>query len=130
MHCEGLLEFIGAGEKLVPFAVFPIKSTHQISHLVLVSRLTSARHTEAHIVPFGCSRADGHMGMKIVRVVVQSVGVADGICWMKLLLKAVQNGLQGTPQNDVGIDPGRDQFVVKSCGHCEDQTVLNHGIRR
>jgi hypothetical protein len=54
------------------------------------------------------------MGMKLVRVVMQSVGVADGILGMKPLLKAVQNSLQRTPQNDVGIDFGTDQFVVKS----------------
>jgi len=33
---------------------------------------------------------------------------------MKPLLEAVQNSLQGTPQNDVRIDPSRDQFVVKA----------------
>ena len=81
-------------------------------------------------MPFGCSRADGHMGMKIVRVVMQSVGVADGILGMKPLLEAVQNGLQRTPQNDVGIDPGSDQFVVKIRLHREDQAMLNHGMGR
>jgi hypothetical protein len=130
VHSKGLPELIGIGKKLVPFAIFPIKSTHQKGHLVLVSRLTSARHTETHIMPFGRSGADGHMGMKIVRVVVQSIGVADRILGMKPLLKAVQNGLQGTPQNDVRIDPGPDQFVVKSRRHREDQPVLDHGMGR
>ena len=36
------------------------------------------------------------MGMKVVRIVMESVGVADGILGMKPLLEAVQNGLQGT----------------------------------
>ncbi|MCX6963157.1 MAG: hypothetical protein NTZ08_12030 [Verrucomicrobia bacterium] len=68
--------------------------------------------------------------MKIVCIVMQSVGIADGILGMKPLLESVQNGLQRTPQNDVRIDPGSDQFVVKSRRHREDQPVLDHGMGR
>ena len=70
------------------------------------------------------------MGMKIVRVVMQSVGIADGILGMKPLLESVQNGLQRTPQNDVRIDSGSNQFVVKSRRHREDQAVLDHWMGR
>jgi hypothetical protein len=49
---------------------------------------------------------------------------------MKPLLESIQNGLQRTPQNDVRIDSGSNQFVVKSRRHREDQAVLDHWMGR
>ena len=63
------------------------------------------------------------MGVKVRRVVMQSVSEPDGIPWMKFLGEFPHDFLQAGMQNLVGIDPNGHQRVVLFFRHREDQPM-------
>jgi hypothetical protein len=63
------------------------------------------------------------MGVKVRRVVMQSVSEPDGIAWMKFLGEFPHDFLQAGMQNLVGIDPNGHQRVVLFFRHREDQPM-------
>ena len=66
------------------------------------------------------------MGVKVRRVVMQSVSETDGNAGMKFLGESPHNFLQTGMQNLVGIDPSGHQHVVLFFRHGEDRPVRNH----
>ena len=63
------------------------------------------------------------MGVKVRRVVMQSVSEPDGIAWMKFLGEFPHDFLQAGMQNLVGIDPNGHQRVVLFFRQREDQPM-------
>lgn len=70
------------------------------------------------------------MNMQMVRVVMKTVGVANGIVRMKSLSKLAHDFLHRDLQDPVRIDPDFDQFVVERLRHAEDEPMLDHWILR
>ena len=68
------------------------------------------------------------MDMKIVRVVMDAVGVSDRVTRMKLLLKVPHRVPQSIEQNGIGIESCGYEFVVKRRRHREDKAVLDHRV--
>jgi hypothetical protein len=70
------------------------------------------------------------MDVKIVRVVMQTVGVSDRIVRVKSLGEFRHRLLHGRVDDAVRIDAERNELVVQFAGHRENQAVLNNGVLR
>jgi hypothetical protein len=70
------------------------------------------------------------MDMKVVRIVMQAVGVSDRVVRMKSLGEFRHRLLHGRMEDPVRIDAGGNELVVQFAGHREDQAVLNHRVLR
>jgi hypothetical protein len=128
--CQVRLQFFRRAQNLAPTVVFLLETLHRIGHLVFVSRGRRAGHAASDIRAFGGAGTERDMSVKIVRVVVETVGVANRIVRVKPLRKFSHHFFHGGLQNAVGIDTGLHQLVVKSLRHCEDEPMLNDWIFR
>lgn len=115
---------------MVPTFVLLLEAFHQIGHLVFVPGGLRAGHAAPDIGAFGGAGTQRDMDVEIVGVVMNAVGVADGITGMKTLSESPHDFLHRCVQNTVGIDAGIDEFIVKGFRHAEDQPVLNDWIFR
>ena len=70
------------------------------------------------------------MDVKVVRVVVYPVGVANRVRRMEPLVKLPHDVLRRRLQYAVGIDSGFDELVVQLARHRENQAMLNDRILR
>ena len=68
------------------------------------------------------------MNVEVIGVVMNAVGVANGIVRMKTLREFSHDLLRRGLQHAIGIDSCADELVVKRLGHREDEPVLNDGI--
>ena len=59
-----------------------------------------------------CTGAKGDVHVEIVRVVMDAIGVADGVSGMESLREFSHHFPHGGLQNPVGVDSGLHEFVV------------------
>ena len=125
-----LLQFLRRGENLFPPFVLPLEARAEIFHLVLVSRCRIPGRAASDIRASRRARAKRDVDVKVVRVVVNPVGVANRVRRMKPLVELPHDFLRRGLQHAVGIDSGFDQLVVQLARHREDEPMLNDGILR
>ena len=109
-----LLQFLRRRENLLPPFVLPLEARAEILHLVLVSRCRIPGRAASDIRASRRARAKRDMDVKVVRVVMNPVGVANRVRRMKPLVELPHDLLRRGLQHAVGIDSGFDQLVVQS----------------
>jgi hypothetical protein len=70
------------------------------------------------------------MDVKVIRVVVNPVGIANRVRRMKALVELRHDVLRRGLQHAVGIDSGFNELVVQLARHRENEAMLNDGILR
>jgi len=78
-----LLQFVRRIEGMTPSFVLLLEASHQKRHLVFIPRGSRSGHAATDIGALGRAGTERNVNMQMIRVMVDSVGVANRIVGMK-----------------------------------------------